>query len=273
MVVIRKGKKKVILSVLAGAAGMGILCTVLFFVSMKKAGIEPSDIFEEENRQEEVTAICLERDVDEGEVLSDNDLEVVTLRVAEGRMKGQNISEYEGKCTKLSMKKGTILSSELVYDFPGVADDERLLDLSYVKLNEKMEAGDYVDIRISFRNGSDYVLLSRKKIRDISGNGTEDDYNYGETGNVLWLEVNEEEILRLASAVVDSFYQEGCEIYAIEYVSEMQKEAQITYPVNATVKKLIAEDANITELAQGNLSEEQQIKLRESLEAELLEEE
>jgi hypothetical protein len=270
VVVIRKGKKKVILSVLAGAAGMGILCTALFFVYMQKAGIKPSDLFLEENRQEEVTAVCLGRNVEEGEVLSDNDLEEVMLHVATGKMKGQSRSEYEGKCTKLSMEKGTFLSSELVYDFPGVADDERLLDLSYVKLNEKMEAGDYVDIRISFRNGSDYVLLSRKKICDISGNGTDD--SYGETGNALWLQVNEEEILRLASAVVDSFYQEGCEIYAIEYVSEMQKEAKITYPVNATVKKLISQDANITELAQGNLSEEQQAKLRESLESELTEE-
>ena len=47
------------------------------------------------------------------------------------------------------------------------ADDERLLNLSYVKLNEKMKVGDYIDIRISFRNGGDYILLPKKKIQVI----------------------------------------------------------------------------------------------------------
>ena len=260
MAVIRKKKGKIILSVLAGAVGMGILCGISFFFYVQKTGVQLSAFFQMENKLEPSVLVCLSQDVSDGKPLTEAALKEVSVQVPEGQFTRHDISEYIGKCLKLSLNSGSILSENLVYVPPKINDDERLLNLSYVKLNEKMENDDYVDIRISFRNGSDYVLLSKKRIVDIAGNIAGE-----ESANALWIQAGEEEILRLASAVVDSFYQEGCEIYAIEYVSEMQEAAEITYPVNEAVRKLLSSDPNIAELAQGNLSEQ----IRDNLEKEL----
>lgn len=270
MAIIKKQKGKVVLSAILGALFMGILCGGIFFVYTQKVGILPSKLLKMEENLEQSVVVQLSRNIAEGTILSKEDLKELTVQVPKGSIEEQSLSFYEGKCLKISLDQGSILSSKLIYKEQKVADDERLLNLSYVRLSEKMRIGDYVDIRISFRNGGDYILLSKKKIQDISGNHEE---KGGEEENALWLQVNEEEILRLASAVVDSYYQEGCEIYAISYISEMQKAAVVTYPVNETVKKLLGSDPNIIFVAQGKgvckLSEDLSKELRDNIKKEI----
>lgn len=267
MAVIRKKRNRMLFFAVAGALGMGVFCGCVFWLYTQKTGIRPVEFLKMEEKMEPSVVVRLRRDVSAEEILSSRDLEEVMVQVPEGKIKQQGRSFYEGKCLKISMGKDSILSEPVVYEGQKTADDVRLLNLSYVKLNEKMKIGDYVDIRISFRSGGDYVLLSRKKIQDIAGN-----HAAGEEGmeeiNALWLQVNEEEILRLASAVVDAFYQEGCEIYAIQYVSETQEAASVTYPVNETVRKLLDTDPNVITLAQGTMTDSMRRELRSALERE-----
>lgn len=124
-----------------------------------------------------------------------------------------------------------------------VEDDWRIHGFSYIKLTSQLNVGDYVDIRISFADGGDFVLLSKKKIQGISP------LREGEN-EALWMVVSEEEILRLSSAVVDAYLNEGCFIYAIQYISETQKEAVVNYVVSDEVKQLMDEDPNIVKRAE-----------------------
>lgn len=264
MAVIKKKKGKIVLSAMAGALIAGIVFGGIFLIYTKKAGITPKELFQMEERLESSIFVRLLHDTSEGEVLTRNDLEKFIVQVPQGSVKQQELSDYEGKSLKISLEQGSILSPDMLCDVQKAADDERFLNLSYVRLNEKMKTGDYIDIRISFRNGGDYILLSKKKIKDI-------EENEGKR-NALWLQVNEEEILRLASAVVDAYYQEGCEIYAIQYVSELQNAARVTYPVNETVKKLLETDPNVTTLAQGTMEDSVRKKLRNALQEEFDEE-
>lgn len=128
-----------------------------------------------------------------------------------------------------------------------ITDDMRLHKYTFIKLTERMKKGDYVDIRISFPNGADFVLLSKKQIQDISiplENAEE---------NALWLYVTEEEILRLSSAVVDAFLDDGCSVYAVQYIKDEQKAAIMNYKVNDVVAQLIADDPNIVKKAENVL--------------------
>ncbi len=265
MVVIKKRKGKIILSAIMGALITGIIFGVFLFVYIQKAGLYPKELFRMKERLESSVLICLSCDTSEGEILTAEHLKEITVQVPQGNIKQQSLSDYEEKSLKISLGKGSILSPDMLCEGKKAADDERLLNLSYVKLNEKMKVGDYIDIRISFRNGGDYILLPKKKIQDITGNYA-DSQEIGQ--NALWLQVNEEEILRLASAVVDAYYQEGSEIYAIQYVSELQKAAEVTYPVNETVKRLLEADPNVTELAQGSIENHNRKELRSALEKE-----
>ena len=106
-----------------------------------------------------------------------------------------------------------------------------------------LQVGDFVDVRISFADGGDFVLLSKKEIQAIEPLGDEGT-------NSLWFIVSEEELLRLSSAVVDVYLNEGCTIYAIEYVSKNQKEAVVNYVVSDLVKQLMEENPNIVEKAE-----------------------
>lgn len=124
-----------------------------------------------------------------------------------------------------------------------VKDDWRIHGFPYIKLTNQLQVGDYVDVRISFPDGGDFVLLSKKQIKSLSP--------LREEGvAALWMIVTEEELLRLSSAVVDAYLNEGCCIYAIQYVAETQKEAIVNYVVNNTVKQLMAEDPNIVKKAE-----------------------
>jgi hypothetical protein len=67
---------------------------------------------------------------------------------------------------------------------------------------------------------------------------------------VLWLGVNEEEILRMSSGVVDAYLFEEAYIYAVVYTSELQSSSIVNYPVNKVVEELIKKDPNIIQIAQ-----------------------
>lgn len=126
-----------------------------------------------------------------------------------------------------------------------LTDDIRLHNYSYIRLTDKIEKGDYVDIRISFANGADFILLAKKKVADIR-------YGQEENGilSTLWLYVSEEEILRLSSAAVDAYINEGCSIYAIRYAEASQRQAYVNYPVNEVVRQLMDSDPNIVKKAE-----------------------
>ncbi len=122
-------------------------------------------------------------------------------------------------------------------------DDWRIHGFPYIKLTSQLEVGDYVDVRISFADGGDFILLSKKQIQGLSPLREEGTH-------ALWLIVSEEEILRLSSAVVDAYLNEGCYIYAIQYISDSQKAAVVNYVVSDTVKQLMEEDPNIVRRAE-----------------------
>lgn len=128
-----------------------------------------------------------------------------------------------------------------------LTDDMRIQKYTCIRLTERMKKGDYVDIRISFANGADFILLSKKRIQDITLSGEDG------SENALWMNVSEEEILRISSAEVDAYLNEGCSIYAIQYIQKEQKAAVMNYKVNDVVEQLIAENPNIVEKAENVL--------------------
>lgn len=157
-------------------------------------------------------------------------------------------AQAEGTRLMADTPEGTRLTEEAVYEGAPFTDDMRLHKYACIKLTERMKRGDYVDVRISFANGADFVLLSKKQIQDITLPQEE-----GGGENALWLHVSEEEILRLSSAMVDAFLNEGCSIYAVQYIQKNQKAAVMNYKVNDVVAQLIQDDPNIVEKAENVL--------------------
>ncbi|WP_145950047.1 hypothetical protein [Paenibacillus sp. Y412MC10] len=111
-----------------------------------------------------------------------------------------------------------------------------------------MKKSDFVDVRIKFPTGQDYILLSKKKVEDLSNNR-------------VWYHMDEKEILSMSSGIVDAYLNDAT-IYALSYVDPyMQEKAVVTYPPNAKVLDLIDSDPNIVDVAKTELERHYRQKL------------
>lgn len=106
-----------------------------------------------------------------------------------------------------------------------IETDTREYEMQVVNLMTDQKENDVVDIRIMFPDGSDFLVLPKKQIKNLNLPNC-----------VFYTYLNEEEILRMASATIDAYTITGTKIYAARYVeSNLQEEAIPTYLVNASV--------------------------------------
>lgn len=239
MSIIRQRKGKLIRAGFIGALIVLIPCIIIasYGLSFRQKSESKKN---EEVINMEVSMYRLIKNLAKDEEIKSSDLEMVLVEKDSKLTNTISLEQIIGKRCKISLTFGTIMSNDLIYNGEKLKDDIRRHKFTFVKLTEKINKGDYVDIRIFFPNGADFVILTKKKVLDFSLYNIENN-----TENALWIHVSEEEILRLSSAIVDGYNQSGCYIYATEYVSENQESAISNYPVSEVVKKLIETDPNI----------------------------
>lgn len=127
-----------------------------------------------------------------------------------------------------------------------IGKDTREEELNMIFLPSNLELNCYVDVRIGFPNGEDYIVLTKMKVRGRDLNN-----------NTLWLWMDEKEILTLSSAIVDAYLHKGTKLYTVTYVAPtIQEEALPNYPVNVDVLKVIQGNPNIMEEARQGLSDD-----------------
>ena len=103
--------------------------------------------------------------------------------------------------------------------------------------------GDYIDIRLTFPNGQNLIVISKKQVKSL-------------LGDTIGLELSEGEILTMESAIVESYIMTASKLYAIQYVEPGNQEAAIkTYEPTEAVKNLINADSNITSEAKQALTD------------------
>ena len=229
-------KKKSIGKILGIITVVVILVGISVFVLYKKENVE----------EEEMIGVYV---VDKEVAAGDEVYGTVRLQQVEQSYIGSlpdNVIVGDGKQLyyKINLNKGVILTEDMVQKNTKLTNDMRLHNFSYVELNNMISKGDYVDVRINFDDGSDYIVLSKKRVEGVSVYDSESG-----TDNELWINVSEEEILRMSSAAYDCATKENCRLYAVKYISELQTKAYVTYPVNQIVAALIQNDPNILEQA------------------------
>lgn len=133
--------------------------------------------------------------------------------------------------------------------------DTRDYEVGVANLMVDQQVNDYVDIRIMFPNGEDYIVCSKLKVKKLL---LED--------SIFYTNLNESEILTLASATIDAYTISGAKIYLTRYVeSNLQEEAIPNYPVREETLALMTTDPNILEVAQQTLNYEARRALEEKL--------
>ena len=161
----------------------------------------------------------------------------------------ENNNNQEGdKTSKLyaaiNIPKGTVITSDmLVQNTDAISPNStvRTVEYSTITLPSELLAEETIDVRISFPTGQDFVVLSKKFVKKTDAES-------------VWIDVDEEEILRMNSAIIESYLINGAKLYAVNLSKPgIQKKAIATYPVNSSVYSLLNIDPNVSNIAKDNL--------------------
>ena len=141
---------------------------------------------------------------------------------------------------KIDMNRNTVITTSLISKGDNILqDDMRKQEYNMIVLPMDITTGDYVDIRVMFPNGQDFIVVSKKEVEvpNIGGIDSED---------TIWVNLSEDEILHMSCAIVDAAQVKGAKIYATRYTEAgMQVAATPTFPVNSSTSALLQTDPNI----------------------------
>lgn len=176
---------------------------------------------------------CFNRVMQVGEVITKADIETRQSTIDTTPLDiFINIEDIVGKMVKVSCTDGTIISQSIVLDNPLKAN-ERELDVVLDEVPIAIKVGDFVDVRVSFPLGQDYISMSHKKV-------------IGVYDNVLKLIIDQKDIYTYESMKTDASIYIATKLYAIKYVEPGVQTAAITYyPVSREIMKTMLLDDNI----------------------------
>lgn len=250
----KKARNSFLLGVIITFVICALIGGAIFFIASQ------NDKKEEEEEGALTYVYRLKTSVKSGEEIDSSKVEsvlVTTKAVPEGAFASKRQTGEKGKevwvdqafpgvyKSKLSLKAGTILSTDLVSDKDEeeITSDVRYVEYNMLILPTTIAEGDYIDIRLTFPNGQNLIVISKKQVKSL-------------LGDTIGLELSEGEILTMESAIVESYIMTASKLYAIQYVEPGNQEAAIkTYEPTEAVKNLINADSNITSEAKQALTD------------------
>lgn len=193
------------------------------------------------SNQNKSIGYVLNQDVGQGDQITAAMLEEVHVTAEqECEVTSVAVESIVGKYAKSTFCGGTIITPTCVYEQEQYSTDMRIYDFDFIDISSKIKSGEYIDIRIAYPNGEDYIVVNHKQIEDVSPL----QQNQSNPDCRIRLKVTEEEILRLASAYVDTGNYSDCRIYAVSYLDQFQEPGVVNYPVNSQVFELLGWNPN-----------------------------
>lgn len=170
-----------------------------------------------------------------------------------------------GKKAKVALNAGTIMCDALVIEYDSglietsedgtskYLNDVRYVEYNMLTLGTTITEGDYVDIRITFLNGQDLIVVSKKEVKSI-------------LGDTVGFEMTEGEINLMESAIVEAYIMTGSKFYVAQYVEPGEQTAATkTYVPTVAVQELIINNPNITNTAKRELGARFDSSIRERM--------
>lgn len=222
----RKARNSFLLGMVITMVIMGAIIAFLFIQlnSMKQ-----------KQEQTTKTVYVLNKDVQSGDAITMADLTTKDVTSDAVPVDFAGVNNIAGETiARISLKSGTILTQSMLNTSgEKVTKDQRLQEYNMLTLPTQLVVGDYIDIRFMLPSGQDYVVLSKKKIQDANS-------------TTIWINLTEEEILIMNSAIVESYVITASKLYVTTYSEPGNQEAAVpTYVPNSDVVALINDDSNI----------------------------
>lgn len=229
-------------------AGM-LCCAIPFFLflfhttrRMQKTERELRSYQELEQTYHSASLWVLNTPLNAGDIIQEEHCTNVIVKTQDAAQLSllESCSSLKGLSAKTSLQKGTLLTKDMFYDANAHEENYQLFEITDLTLPFWVSKNDFIDIRIRFPNGEDYIVISHQKVQQLL---SDENAVFG-----MQLELSEEAILRLSSARYDREQYNGCEIYITKYVWDFQESTTKDYPVNPDVFTLMEWNPNITTL-------------------------
>lgn len=243
----RKARNSILLGIVIGLLIGAVVIAFLFFQLNQLQQEKKS------NQAATVQAYVFKTDIKSGGKIDMSNLEKVSV------LKTVIPSDYigmesitENTIAKIDISKGTVLSKSIVNEqSEKTTADLRQQQYNMVVLPQYLNIDDYIDIRLTLPNGQDFIVVSKKRIKNISE-------------DTIWIDMYEQETLAMSNAIVEAYIMKGSKLYATTYVDPgNQQNAIPTYIPSSNVINLINADKNVTEEAKKGLAERYTAELRE----------
>lgn len=203
-------------------------------------------LMDELTRNSRIVYVACEGGIKSGDIITDVEEggNVMAQEIYSGIEPTYYISEEDmGSIALIDIQEGQPVMKNMITTLE-ITGDTREVEVTVVDLMVDQKANDFIDIRIMFPNGEEYAVLSKKEIKNLVLDSS-----------IFYTYLNEEEILRLASATVDAYTMTGTKIYATRYIEPTLQNATIpNYLVRAETLDLMTSDPNIVTLAQHTMN-------------------
>ena len=237
---------------------LGFLIALVVMAMVVMALVTKINSLNEENEKlkilgPKVKVYTVNRDIEEGEAITVDDLQVAEMQLS-ANSKAIDVQNYidptifykedeetgeeveTSYTAKVKLQTGSVVTLSSLKE-GGIADDERMMEYGMIVLPSQLKNGDFVDIRLRLADGTESVVLAKKKIEQC-------------TANSVWMKMKEEDILTMNSAIVDAYTVKGSQLRATLYTNPLMQEAvETTYPINVDVLMSIRDNPNILEEA------------------------
>lgn len=148
--------------------------------------------------------VTFTRDVVQGETITADML--TTTRIHNNTVPSgayTSIGAVVGQVAKYNIVKNSTAVVSMVSN-KILSQDVRIQEINTVVLPTDLRINDFIDIRIMYPSGVEYIVLAQKQVTNIAG-------------TTIWMDMSEEDTLMLNSAIVDSYLTEGAKLYAVKY--------------------------------------------------------
>lgn len=133
-----------------------------------------------------------------------------------------------GKSMLVDVEEGTWLTKNMLYEGE---KNVREVFIKEIEVAEHLQTGDRVDIRLRYPNAEDYIVLLDKIL-----------VKYDSDSGIV-LELTEEELLLLSSAISDCSLYEKTKLYAVEYPKYPQiSMGVVTYIANKEILRMLGKE-------------------------------
>lgn len=204
-------KKKVITSIVVTAVVLILIFALVAFFYVKKSNEKIAKL-EEMGKVEEKYVFA--RNMLQGDVITSSDIVIANVKGESNptdSFSKSDLNSIVGRRLKVSANAKTLVTSSLFYEEEKTPSmDTRLQEFNMITLPSDLKVGDYIDIRMRFPTGEDYLVLVGEKVQSFGALNSE--------SNTIFLRLSEEEIIRMSSAIIESYIRDGVYLYANKYV-------------------------------------------------------